>query len=271
MNAIRTLIVDDEVAARRALALLLARDPEIAVVGECGNGREAVALAGSQTPELMFLDIQMPGLDGFGVIREIEPQRLPVVVFVTAYDQHALQAFEVHAVDYLLKPFNDARFQEALNVAKQQVRQRRLGALGSHIAALASAYTEAPAGGAGELAGPTAIGGERPEHLLIKTAGHLTRLRTADIDWIDADGDTARIRAGRATYPLRSTMDKLEADLATAGFVRIHRCTIVNVERVTGLRPFYRGDFVAVLRDGTTLKVSRSRLAQLEARLGRKL
>jgi two-component system LytT family response regulator len=271
MNTIRTLIVDDELAARQALLHLLERDNDIAVVGDCGGGREAVHLVGEHQPDLMFLDIQMPGLDGFGVIREIAPPELPVVVFVTAYDQHALQAFEVHAVDYLLKPFSDTRFLEALHGAKQQVRQRRLGALGQHVAALARAYAEPLDAVAGELASTSGDGTGRLEHLLIKVAGRLTRVRMADIDWIDADGDTARVRVGQTSYSLRATMDKLEADLGSIGFMRIHRSTIVNVERVKELRPYYGGDFVAVLKDGTSLKVSRSRLGSLESRLGRKI
>ncbi len=271
MKPIPTLIVDDEPAARAALVELLQRDVEIAVVGECAGGRQAVNLVREHGPELMFLDIQMPGMNGFGVIGEIEPDRLPVVVFVTAYDKHALQAFEVHAVDYLLKPFSDARFVEALNGAKNQVRQRRLGALDHHVAALASAYAEPANGGQQESARAKGDGTHHLEQLLIRVAGRLARVRTADIDWIDADGDTVRIRVGQMTYSLRATMDKLETELAPIGFVRIHRSTIVNVERVKELQPYYREDFVAVLRDGTRLKVSRSRLETLKTRLGRTL
>src|SRR5258708_34259035 len=189
MKPIPTLIVDDEPAARAALVELLQRDVEIAVVGECAGGRQAVNLVREHEPELMFLDIQMPGMNGFGVIGEIEPDRLPVVVFVTAYDKHALQAFEVHAVDYLLKPFSDARFVEALNAAKNQVRQRRLAALDHTVAARASSKPEPAHGGQQESARAKGDGTHHLAQLSVSVAGRLAWVPTGDIDWSHAARD----------------------------------------------------------------------------------
>jgi two-component system, LytTR family, response regulator len=270
MKPIDALIVDDEPAARNALLHLLRQDPEIVLSRPCENGREAVRAIRAHHPELVFLDVQMPGLDGFGVLREIERKDLPVVVFVTAYDRHALHAFEVHAVDYLLKPFSDARFLEALTVAKTQVRQRRLGELGQQVAALISASPAAAPGPAGS-ADPPDSGLRDLEPLLIRVDGRIARVRTESIDWIDADGDSVRVRVGETSYPLRTSMDKLEQELDAMQFVRIHRSTIVNVERIRELRLCYPGEYVAVLHDGTTLKVSRNRRELLESRLGRKV
>jgi two-component system LytT family response regulator len=268
MKTIDTLIVDDEPAARNALLHLLREDPEISLGRPCENGREAVRAIKSHHPELVFLDVQMPGLDGFGVLREVEAKDLPVIVFVTAYDRHALHAFEVHAVDYLLKPFSDARFSAALTVAKTQVRQRRLGELGQQVAALISGSADAGAGPASDAGAP---GLRDLEPLLIRVDGRIARVRTENIDWIDADGDSVRVRVGETSYPLRTSMDKLEQELDSVQFVRIHRSTIVNVDRIKELRLCYPGEYVAVLQDGTTLKVSRNRRELLESRLGRKV
>lgn len=270
VKPIDTLIVDDEPAARNALLHLLRQDPEISLGRPCENGREAVRAIRSHRPELVFLDVQMPGLDGFGVLRELGEPNVPVVVFVTAFDRHALHAFEVHAVDYLLKPFNDARFLEALAVAKTQVRQRRLGELGQQVAALISTSPAATVGSPGLADGPDA-GLRDLEPLLIRVDGRIARVRTENIDWIDADGDSVRVRVGETSYPLRTSMDNLERELDAMRFVRIHRSTIVNVERIKELRLCYPGEYVAVLHDGTTLKVSRNRRELLESRLGRKV
>jgi two-component system, LytTR family, response regulator len=263
MTEMRTLIVDDEPAARAGLRHLLSADPDIAVVGECRDGREAVAAMRDAGPELVFLDVQMPELDGFGVLRAVGEERLPVVVFVTAYDQYALRAFEVHAVDYLLKPFTDDRFREALRQAKLQVRRARLGELSRQVAALV-----ADGAATGQAAGSPAAVRDR---LVVKTGGGVTLVPMADIDWIDADGDYVRIHAGKAAHTVRETMHHLESELDPGRFVRIHRSTIVNLERIKELQPFYRGEFVAVLHDGTRLKLSRGCRDTLEARLGRRI
>jgi len=231
---IRALVVDDEPAARAAIRTLLADDSEIQVVGECADGRTALDAIRSEAPDILFLDVQMPEMDGFTLLGELEPVELPVVVFVTAYDQYALRAFEVHALDYLLKPFDDERFRRAVAHAKQQVRQGKLGALSA-----------------------------------IKAGGRVTILGVKDIDWIEAEGDYVKIHAGRAWHLLRETMKHLETQFDPARFVRIHRSTIVNVERIKELQPYFRGEYVVILHDGTSLKLSRGYKEHLETALGR--
>jgi two-component system, LytTR family, response regulator len=291
MRPIRTLIVDDEPAARAGMRQLLASDPEIVVAGECAGGDEAVRAIRDAAPDLVFLDVQMPELDGFDVLREVGVARGPAVVFVTAYDQYALRAFDVHAIDYLLKPFTDDRFREALGRAKQQVRQGHLGELSERLAVLLEQLGDAqrPAGANGPapaapststtpttptLAIPPAAPAReaRPtylERLVVKSAGKVTLLRVDEIEWIDAEGDYVRIHVGKAWHLLRETMKNLEARLDPTRFVRIHRSTIVNLERVKELQPFFRGEYVVVLNGGTTLKLSRGYRDTLEARLGR--
>jgi two-component system, LytTR family, response regulator len=257
MRPIRTLIVDDEPAARDGMRHLLAADPEIVLAGECSNGREAAAAIRDTAPDLVFLDVQMPGLDGFGVLREVGVDRAPAVVFVTAFDQYALRAFDVNALDYLLKPFTDDRFRQSLERAKQLVRQGRLGDLSRKLAALLDHDEPAPA---------------RPRYLdrlVVKSGGKVTLLPVGEIEWIDAEGDYVRIHVGKTWHLLRETMKNLEDQLDSARFVRIHRSTIVNLEKVKELQPFFRGEYVVVLHNGTTLKLSRGYRDNLEARLGR--
>jgi two-component system, LytTR family, response regulator len=256
MRPIRTLIVDDEPAAREGMRHLLAADPEIVLAGECSNGREAVAAIRDTSPDLAFLDVQMPELDGFGVLREVGVERAPAVVFVTAFDQYALRAFDVHAIDYLLKPFTDDRFRQSLDRAKQLVRQGRLGDLSRKLAALLDNDESAPA--------PRYL-----DRLVVKSGGKVTLLPVGEIEWIDAEGDYVRIHVGKTWHLLRETMKNLEDQLDAARFVRIHRSTIVNLEKVKELQPFFRGEYVVVLHNGTTLKLSRGYRDNLEARLGR--
>jgi len=256
MRPIRTLIVDDEPAAREGMRHLLTADPEIVLAGECSNGREAVAAIRDTSPDLAFLDVQMPELDGFGVLREVGVERAPAVVFVTAFDQYALRAFDVHAIDYLLKPFTDDRFRQSLDRAKQLVRQGRLGDLSRKLAALLDNDESAPA--------PRYL-----DRLVVKSGGKVTLLPVGEIEWIDAEGDYVRIHVGKTWHLLRETMKNLEDQLDAARFVRIHRSTIVNLEKVKELQPFFRGEYVVVLHNGTTLKLSRGYRDNLEARLGR--
>jgi two-component system, LytTR family, response regulator len=264
MQPIRTLIVDDEPAAREGMRQLLTGDRDVVLAGECANGREAAAAIAAGAPDLVFLDVQMPQLDGFGVLRRLDRASLPVVVFVTAHEQYALRAFEVHAVDYLLKPFSDERFREALERAKQQVRQGRLSELSWKLLALIQGYApEQPA------LPVRRIGPRYLERLVIKSGGRVTLLRVGEIEWIDAEGDYVRIHVGKQWHLLRETMKRLEAQLDPARFVRIHRSTIVNLERVKELQPFFHGEYVVVLYTGMTLKLSRGYREHLEAKLGR--
>jgi two-component system LytT family response regulator len=191
----------------------------------------------------------MPELDGLGVLRQIDNGRVPVVVFVTAYDQYALQAFDVHAVDYLLKPFDDGRFRQAVARAKQQARQGKLGALSQQLRALLDGVSQ-----------PNAGGGKHLRRLTIKSGGRVTIVPTRDIDWIEAEGDYVKIHAGKAWHLLRETMKHLESEFDPATFVRIHRSTIVNVERIKELQPYFRGEYVVILHDGTKLKSNWKRL-----------
>jgi two-component system LytT family response regulator len=260
---IRALIVDDEPAARAAIRTLLADDAEVRVVGECADGRAALQAIRNEAPDLLFLDVQMPEMDGFALLRELAPTELPVVVFVTAYDQYALHAFDVHALDYLLKPFDDQRFRASLARAKQQVRQGRLGALSQELLALLDGGGR-PAGGGGG-----GRDGQYLKRLVIKSGGRVTILGVKDIDWIEAEGDFVKIHTGRAWHLLRETMKQLETQFDPARFVRIHRSTIVNVERIKELQPYFRGEYVVILHDGTSLKLSRGYKDHLESALGR--
>ena len=257
-GAIRALIVDDEPAARDTIRALLADDPEVMVVGECGDGRSALELIRGATPQLVFLDVQMPEMDGFAMLRHLAPSELPVLVFTTAYDQYALQAFEVHALDYLLKPFDDERFREALGRAKERVRQGRVDAVSRQLRELLDGPEHAP-------------GGARDRYLtrlVVRSGERTVVVAVRDIDWVEADGDAVRIHAARAEYVLRQTMKDLERRLDPARLVRIHRSTIVNVERIRELQPYSRGEYVVILHDGTRLKLSRGCRARLEAVLG---
>ncbi len=258
---IRTLIADDEPAAREAIELLLATDPEIEVVGSAGDGPATVAALQAEHPDLVFLDVQMPGFDGFEALRQVPPPGLPAaVVFVTAYDRYALHAFEAHALDYLLKPFDDDRFRQAVDRAKARVREARLGARSRELLSALQALA-APAPERGANPGPL-------RRLMIRKDGRVTILPVQDVDWVEADGDNLRIHAGRAVHVLRDTMANLERALDPARFVRVHRSTIVNLERIQALEPYFRGEYVMILRDGTRLKLSRGSRERLVAALG---
>ena len=263
--AIRALIVDDEPAARDAIRSLLAGDADIHIVGECADGRTALRAIASTAPELLFLDVQMPEMDGFTMLRQLDPARLPVVVFVTAFDQYALRAFDVHAADYLLKPFDDDRFRDAVSRAKQNVRAGQLGRLSEELRALLDGVM--PGAPASRTAAP---GGPYLKRLVIKSGGRVTLLNVRDIDWIEAEGDYVKIHVAKAWHLLRETMKRLEAQFDPARFVRIHRSTIVNVERIKELQPYFRGEYVVILHDGKSLKLSRGYKEHLESVLGRK-
>lgn len=257
---IRTLLVDDEPLARRNLRVLLKDDAEVEIVGEAGNGPEALAAICKHSPDLVFLDIQMPELDGFGVLERIEAEQLPVIIFVTAFDQYALRAFEFHALDYLLKPFDDARFEKALRRAKQQVEQREIKDLsGRLIALLEGRDAQGPAERTPQASYLT--------RLLIKSAGRVSFLKVDEIDWIGAEDYYVKLHVGRKSHLLRETMNEMEVKLDPAKFVRVHRSAIVNLDRIRELQQPYSGEYLVVLQDGTELKLSRSRREQLQTML----
>jgi two-component system LytT family response regulator len=239
---IRTLIVDDEPLSRRKIREFLKDDREIEVVGECGNGPEAVSTVRSVTPDLLFLDVQMPGMDGFGVLEELREERMPFVIFVTAFDKYAVKAFEVRALDYLLKPFHRERFSRATDRAKAQIRAAASGDFTAQIRDLIQ-----------EL---------RPqnrylERVIVKTSGTVFFLKTDEIDWISAEENYVRLHCGKSSHLLRDKISNLEAQLDPGRFQRIHRSTIVNIDRIQKLHPHSHGDYQVVLHDGTELILSR--------------
>jgi two-component system, LytTR family, response regulator len=256
---IRTIIVDDEPLARRNLRLLLKDDPEIEICGEANSGREALTLIRKHSPDLVFLDIQMPELDGFGVLENIEAEQLPVIVFVTAFDQYALKAFEFHALDYLLKPFDDARFAKALSQAKNQVEQRELRDLSQRLVALLEGREPRPAEESSRH--------KYVSRLLIKSAGRVFFLKTDEIDYVQAEDYYVKLHVGRKGHLLRETMNEMEAKLDPARFLRIHRSSIVNIDRIRELQQHFNGEYIVLLHDGTELKLSRSRREQLQTLL----
>jgi two-component system, LytTR family, response regulator len=242
---VRIVIADDEPLARKTIRLLARRDPDVEIVAECRNGEEAVDAVREHKPDLLFLDIQMPRLDGFDVL-EILGDEAPAIVFVTAYDQYAIRAFEVHAIDYLLKPFTDERFEKALARAKDLVlrndaeREKQTRLTASH-----RAFTQ---------------------RFMVRSAGRIVFLKAGEIDWIEAADYYARLHAGASAYLLRESMNDLEARLDPNAFVRIHRSAIVNLDRVREMRPLFRGELTVVLHDGTQLRMSRGRREDLESR-----
>jgi two-component system LytT family response regulator len=261
---ITTLIVDDEPAARRGLRLLLEADPEIAVAGEAATGSEAVQRILELRPDLVLLDIQMPEMNGFQVLETVGDRHTPAVVFVTAHDQHAIRAFEVHALDYLLKPFDDERFQAAIGRAKNEIRRRQTDAIGARLRQLLD-YLDTAAHPADAEATDTA-GSLRGDRILLKSGGEIYFLKAEEIDWIEADGDYMKFHAGGRSHLLRETMSRLEARLDPKRFIRIHRSTIVNIDRVKKLSPDFAGEYAVILQDGTKLRLSRGyheRLQQL--------
>ena len=280
MRQIRTLVCDDEPEAREGVLALLQHDPEIAIVGEAGDGREAVTLIEQLRPELVFLDVQMPELDGFGVLAAV-PAPHPVVVFVTAYDAYTLRAFEVHALDYLLKPFGDARFAEALGAAKARVHERQAGELGQQITALLQANLGAPGAEPHRVGAPADAAGaaepsaaERPAYLdrvMVRIARQAHPIKVEDIDWIEADDYYAKLHVAGRSYLVREPMQDLERRLDPKRFIRIHRSTIVNIDRVKLVQPYFHGAHVVTLKDGTRVRLSRSKRAAFERALGGRL
>jgi len=249
---IRTLIADDEPIARHGVRLLLERDSGIEIVGEASGGLEAADLILRLRPDLVFLDVQMVGCDGFETLRRVGPHASPVVVFVTAYDEYALRAFEFNAVDYLLKPYDDNRFAAALERARDLVLRKRGDVVDSRITRLIE-HME----------------GEGRERILLKSSGEIIFLKTSEIDWIEAEGDYVKFHVAGRTHLMRGTMAALEERLDPTRFIRIHRSTIVNADRLRKLSPSFEGEYAVVLQDGTKLRLSRGYHDRIKALLGR--
>lgn len=263
---IRTLIVDDEQMARASIRVLLGADPEIELVGECGSGVDAISAIAARAPDLVFLDVHMPRMNGFEVLAAVGEQRPFVVVFVTAYDSYALEAFDVQALDYVLKPFDDRRFQRALERAKDQIRHARIDHLASELVHVMGDGRGLPAAEARAAAdkGPAP---ESSERIVIRDGGRTVFVPLGDIDWIEAADYYVQLHVGAKTYLHREPMRDLEARLDPRRFVRIHRSTIVAIDRVAELRPSAHGDHCVRLRDGTDLRLSRARRGRLRVLL----
>lgn len=249
---IRALVVDDQPMARERLLALLAAAGDIEVAGTCETGPEAVACIRRERPDLVFLDMQMPGLDGLGVVEAIGPDQMPVTIFVTAYDDYAVDAFEAQALDYLLKPFARERFDRALERARRAIADARLAASASQMTQLVA-----------ELRRPATNG----SRVLVRAGGRVSFVDVPAIDWVEAEGNYVRLHVGHQSHVIRETMADVLTRLAPAGFARVHRSAIVNVARVRELRVAGGGDYDAVLASGTLVPVSRSHREALEARL----
>ena len=242
---IRTLIVDDEPLARARIRRFLASEKDVEIVGESGDGRAAVADVQRLKPDLMFLDIQLPEAAGLEVVEQLSDGHMPVVIFVTAYDKYAIQAFDVHAIDYLLKPYTRERFGRALERARKQLSNASRSEFDQRLMSLLE----------------NAAGGEHRHHLqrlMIKSSGRIYFIKADEVDWIGAEGNYVNLHVGREAHLLRETMSHLATKLDPEKFVRIHRSTIVNADRVKELQPLFSGDYVAILHDGTQLNLSRA-------------
>jgi two-component system, LytTR family, response regulator len=257
---IRTVIVDDEALARRGIELRLQQAGDFEIVAQCANGREALTAIREQKPDLMFLDIQMPGMSGFDVLAEIPHESLPTLVFVTAYDQYAIRAFDARAIDYLLKPIDEARFELALKRVRESVQSQNASNQRDRLVNLISEIT-----GCGELdldellsRGRKALESRHPEILPIRQGRETVRVPIASIEWIDAAGDYMCVHAAGTTYILRGTMKELEDVLDPKLFQRVHRSTIVNLRLVKTLRAHMNGEYFLTLEGGHELKLSRT-------------
>lgn len=252
------LIADDEAIARRRLRRLLGREPDVEIAAECRNGLEAIAEIQARAPDLVFLDVQMPECDGFAVLEALEPERIPPIVFVTAYDHYAVRAFEVHALDYLLKPFSESRFRSAFRRARTLVSERAARQPDDRLLALLE-----------RLASTAGRPGTRDylRRILVRTNGRVVFVRTSDVDWIEAAGNYVKLHVGRSAYLVRATLAAIDERLDPAMFARIHRSTIVNLDRIREMQPWFSGDSVLLLHDGAKLRVTRTYRDALERRL----
>jgi two-component system LytT family response regulator len=270
-NSIRTLVVDDEPLAREGIMSLLAQDPDIQVIGSCADGQSAVSTIRSQRPDLVFLDVQMPKRTGLEVLAELKPAERPVIVFVTAYDQYAIQAFENCAVDYLLKPFRDGRFAAALARAKGEVRKIRVVGLGQTMEELLGYVKDMVKNGTAPSGNPPMPAAPEPaERVVLKTGSDLHFIKTADIIWVESQADFVKVHTTGAAQLVRETLQNLEQRVDPTRFLRIHRSSLVNLDHVRKVTPALYGDYIVLMSDDTKLRLSRknrSKLKQIIARL----
>ena len=256
MKKIKVLVADDEPLARERLTGLLSQEPDIEVVSQARDGEEAITAIHDDSPDLVFLDVQMPQMNGFDVIEAVGTDKMPLVIFVTAYDQHALKAFQVRALDYLLKPFDRERFKDALARARKQLEREENGDLGRRLLALVKDLRRDQ---------------PKSDRLVVKSGGRLFFLRTDEIDWVEAAGNYVRLHVGPGSHLLRETMNAIEGRLDPEKFFRIHRSRIVNMERIQELQPWLNGEYAVLLRTGTRLTLSRGYRETLQDRLGRSI
>ena len=275
---IRVLIVDDEPIARRRISRLLRLEQDVELVDEAGSGTDAVAAIRETHPDLVFLDVQMPDMDGFAVVEALGNETLPAIVFVTAYNEYAVKAFDVNAIDYILKPFDPERFRAAFQRVRGRLEQkssaeegRRIRALleevlgGERAQALSASASNAP-----KIEGrPAAAPPRRLDRLMVKHDGRVYFVKVTDVDWFEAAGNYIRVHVGRVSHLIRETMHGIEAQLDPNQFARIHRAVIVNLDRIRELQPWFAGDYIVILRDGRQLKLSRTYRDALQARVHR--
>jgi two-component system LytT family response regulator len=253
---VRVVVADDEPLVRRGLRTFIAAEHGLSLVGEARNGREAVDVIRAERPDLVFLDVQMPQLDGFGVLEALTGEPLPAVVFVTAYDEYAIRAFDVHAVDYLLKPFDEERFRVALGRARARLGERRVTSIDQRLEAVLS-----------ELRARE----QYADRLLVKSDGRVTVLQVDEVDWIEAADNYARVHTARGRYLVREPIKALERKLNPRHFARVHRSAIVNLARVRELQPMFGGEYVIILSTGAKLTLSRGYRDAFRDRLGSEL
>jgi two-component system, LytTR family, response regulator len=239
---IRALIVDDEPLGRRGVLRFLKNDPDVEIVAQCGDGQSAVGAILGSNPDLVFLDIQMPEMDGFEVVRRVGPQKMPVTVFVTAYDRYAVRAFDANAIDYLLKPVGQARFERALARAKERIAESSKEDVAERIVATLEQIKRRD---------------EYLDRLPVSENGRILFLKTKEIDWVEANGNYVRVHIGARTHEIRETLNSLERKLDPRDFLRIHRSTIVNMHFIKEIQPWFHGYHLVLLQNGQELRMSR--------------
>jgi two-component system LytT family response regulator len=256
MTKIRVVIADDELLARKFIRRMLKQDPEVEIVAECSNGAEAVAAIRKEKPDLVFLDVQMPEMDGFAVLDAIRLDHLPEIVFTTAYESYAIRAFELHALDYLLKPFDQVRFKAALKYAKERFH---------------SQHEEDKRLQVGTLLESIRVQQEYLDRIIIRADGRITFLHTREIDWIEADDKYVHLHTGKGAKMVRQTLAAIEGQLDPKKFLRVHRSAMVNVDRIKELQPLFNGEHSLILDDGTRLTLTRKYRDKLFELLGKPL
>jgi two-component system, LytTR family, response regulator len=263
---LRVLLADDEAIARRRVVRFLRAEPDVQIVAECNGGLEALDALESHVVDLVILDVQMPDLDGLQVVATRGAERMPTVIFVTAYDEFAVRAFEVHALDYLLKPVTAERFHSAFARARHHIERSASSQRGERLAALlAQVLAQDPSLSGIESIAPAPT--RHADRLTVKSDGRVTFVKTSDVDWVQAEGNYVRVHAGSASHLIRETLGAVESILDPEQFSRIHRSTIVNLDRIRELQPWFAGDYVVILKDGTQLKLSRTYREHLQTRL----